>query len=377
MTTLPLLVRFIVGLSVLVLLGGLSTLGLERATGAFDDTVEVTLTVEGNVGQGLDTFSDVRIRGVRVGSVEGIELTEAGQARVTIGLEPDLDLPASTRASIEPLSVFGPKSVELQVDLTDTGPRLAAGDDLAVLDPPTELSELIVAATEILEAVDPAQLRAVQRALADGLIGRGGSIRQGLDAADDLTRVLDDRDATAAALIGDLRTLTDDLADRGPAATRAARSLRDGLPVIADTEEELAVLLDDTTRVTGDVARTLRAQADEFDPLLTGLERTTRLLSRRLDDTIDLVALFDDVFRLIDDAAQLDGPGDTRQAGIDAVLDEDLCLLIEGLCDDLPAGSDQLLRLRPIGDLLADLGSLLPDLDGLLPTPSVPISGGG
>lgn len=351
--------RFTVGLAAVVLTLALATLGVQSALGAFDEVVPVRLVVDGNAGQGLDTFSDVRIRGVTVGAVDDISLGPDGRAVVELALWPDLDLPASTVATIEPLSVFGPKSVELIVDPDDTGPRLQAGDTIAVREPPTELSELIVSATEILEAIDPAQLRTVQRVLAEGLTGRGGSIAQGIDGVDELTLVLADRDATAAALITDLRTLSAELADRGPAATRAARQLRAGLPILTDSEDQLAALLDDTARVSGDVARLLEGSDGDLERLVTGLERATRVLSPRTDDVIRLVVLFEEVFELLADASHITAPDGSRIAGIDAIFNEDLCLVVDGLCEQLPPGAGDLLDLRGPAEILAELTELL------------------
>lgn len=368
MTTLPLLARFTVGLAALVLTGAFATIGVGAATGAYDDVVEVTLVVDGAAGQGLDRFSDVRVRGVRVGSVRDIALADDGRAGIRLGLDPDLDLPASTVAAIEPLSVFGPKSVELRADLDDAGPRLADGDVIAAQAPPTELSELIAAATDILDAVDAEQLRTVQRALAEGRVGRGGSIRQGLDAADELTTVLARRDDDAEAVLGDLQRLTTDLRGEGATAVAAARSLADGLPVVAETETSLASFLDDGTRLAGDLGVVLDANRDQLRPLLDGLDRTARLLGGRLDETRQFLGVFESVFYLVVDAAQLPGPGDTTQAGIDTILDEDLCQLVEVLCRDLPEPLDglvgELLDLRDLADLIAQLTGLLSLGDG-------------
>ena len=82
-------------------------------TQKFTDFDEVELKTS-NIGLQLPIRADVKIRGVQVGEVTGIE-ADADGATLTLGLYPDMrdTIPGNVTGSIVPKTLFGEKYVSL------------------------------------------------------------------------------------------------------------------------------------------------------------------------------------------------------------------------------------------------------------------------
>lgn len=86
-----------------------------------------------NSAAGITVGTPVRMAGVGVGSVSGITLDQSTlTARIDFNINPDIDIPPSTRATIKSVSVLG----EMAVDLTYQTP---CGGDVPCLDSGSEL----------------------------------------------------------------------------------------------------------------------------------------------------------------------------------------------------------------------------------------------
>lgn len=333
----PLDPRAVIGMAIVVLLGGLSVLGVQQATGEFDADYELVAEFDDGVGQGLDTFSDVRIRGVPIGTVEAIDLGEDGRLRLRLSIQPDVEVPEGSRIEVEPLSLSCPRYVNV---VTGDGPPLADGDVLTMTEASPELGELVESATGLLQSLDADQITTVLEELADGLDGRGPSIGQGIDGLDDTTDVLAARTTETRELLTDVRALTEEFRGRGDDVTGAAAQLADVLPRYTATEQDVARVLDDVAVAFGEISTLLELHADELGPTIDGLQRTTDTLNANRARVPELVALFDEVFGFLSGVIRLE-----HEQGLQAAVDIQFttsspCELFEACLDGgfLPAG---------------------------------------
>lgn len=355
MRSLPLVVRFAVGLNCLVLMAAASTIGVRAATGAFADGYQLTAVFDHGAGLGLDTSSDVRLRGVTVGQVESIEASPRGQARVHLQLSPDVRLPRRVEVTVEPLSVFGPRDVELTVrGSLDQGPYATAGDELHRTRAGTEIAALVASATELLKAVDPTDIRVILGSLAAGMDGAGQDIRRGIDGTDQLVEVLHARRDDTRRLLADVRTVADRVADEGPTITAAGDRLRRSLPVISDHEPALARILDDLALTAGELAALLGPHRGTITRIVAGLSATVELLAHRLDVLLDLPGAFQDFFRLVAAAARLPVGDGSVQLVVDMLIGSNLCSSFQPCREVLPDAAQPLLDLEPVLDLIGD-----------------------
>ncbi|MEU1549547.1 MCE family protein [Nocardia sp. NPDC005745] len=118
-SVISLLVR---GLILVLVTVAVVTVLLMKSTGRFDDKVEVTALLE-QLGDGLPARSDVKFRGMLVGTVAEVAPAAGGPNRVRLVLDPAAaaGIPRTVTARVVPSNVFAVSSVQL----VDNGPGSA------------------------------------------------------------------------------------------------------------------------------------------------------------------------------------------------------------------------------------------------------------
>ena len=143
-------------------------------------------------GEGLHPGSAVVFRGVQVGRVSTITLSQ-NQAEVTVLIEPSFKVPTGATATIQPVNLFGAEQVAITTPNRDSeaGPYLEAGSTFAHATSSNELGDLFAAATPLLDKIDTNNLSTVLSELAQASQGEGPKIAQSISAGTQLAGLLD------------------------------------------------------------------------------------------------------------------------------------------------------------------------------------------
>ena len=270
--------RIAIGLCAIVLLAGIGTVGIDAALGEYASVYTLRATFPRS-GQGLDTFSTVKVRGVSVGTVSNIRLLADGQAEITMHIHDDVRVPDTASASAEPLSVFGPKFIKLTPGAHEvSGPFLADGGRITETTPPTEITDVLGDASRLLDAINPDELHTVIHTLAQGLDGLGPELGNAVDQSSTLLRTLATRDATLRQLLSDVAAVSDTLGSRGQEIGTTASDLNQVLPDVGQHGDELGQLLDATSRLSGDLADLVNGHASAIDQLVNGITPAVQAL---------------------------------------------------------------------------------------------------
>lgn len=211
--------------------------------GSFTPGVRVTVE-SGRSGLMLEHGAMVKAHGVHVGSVTAVHHTASG-AVVELRLDPDAaaQLPAGVGADIRATTVFGAKYVTL-TDPPAPGPvGLAEGTVLQASRVTVETNTVFESLSDVLRAVDPAELNRTLGALSSALRGQGEAFG----------RALVDTDTVLTRIEPRTETLRRDLA--------AAEVTAD---IYAGATDEIVASLDNLA-VTG---TTLVDRADDLDRVL-------------------------------------------------------------------------------------------------------------
>lgn len=156
--------------------------------GSFSSTVPVTLTAD-RAGLVMNPDAKVRLRGVVVGRVGDISESADG---VTLKLNMNPDqlkyIPANVRADIKSNTVFGAKSVNLEIPEDPSKARLSRGSTIETDHVVVELNTIYQRLVDVLAEVQPEKLNATIGAIDTALSGRGEEIGQGFADLSDLLR---------------------------------------------------------------------------------------------------------------------------------------------------------------------------------------------
>lgn len=281
--------QVLVGLVAFVLAVSVGQLALRYSGGHFDDTYDVVATFPA-AGQNLDTDSDVKIRGVTVGRVGAIALGEGGAAEVTLRLDDGVEVPASSTAVIRPVSIFGPKFIDLvfEPEALD-GELLADGDEVAATRSATELGDAVGSVYRLIDGIDTTEVATVFDAFAEAGDGLAPELGRILTNGSRVVATLDGRTAQLDQLLADAAALAETLAPRAPAVVAAAEDLHRVLPVLTDGEAGLDATLRRATALATDLTGLLRRNAAAIDAATVGGTDLTAFTYSRLASLIPAV----------------------------------------------------------------------------------------
>jgi phospholipid/cholesterol/gamma-HCH transport system substrate-binding protein len=287
---------FLAGVALMTVVALLIALSIALYLKVFKPAVMITLRAE-QAGLQLARYGDVRLNGVLVGQVRGID-QDGDEAVIEVALEPASaeTIPANVEATILPTTLFGQKYIAL------SGPRKPSQtpiEDGAVIPAErvktsVELNRVLNQLFPLLRTIRPADLNATLNALATALGGRGEQIGRTID---DLDAYLTSMNQHLPALEEDIRLLADvantysvatpDVVRILRNATVTSRTVLEKKAELTSFFEDVAGVSDTATRVLGaneqslirlgelsrPALRLLDTYAPEYPCLLKGIDR--------------------------------------------------------------------------------------------------------
>jgi phospholipid/cholesterol/gamma-HCH transport system substrate-binding protein len=231
----------------------------------FTRTVDVTLETS-HIGLQLNPRSDVKLRGIIVGSVRDIS-TNGDGAKVVLALKPSMTrmIPDNVSARILPKTLFGEKFVSLVPP--DHPDRPIRARDVIKRDDTTvgiEVEKVLNDALPLLTALDPADLNATLNALATALEGRGEELGRTLTELDGYLKKLNPHMSTA---IEDLRRLVTVSNVYSGVADDVVKVLQDSVltgNTIVDKQQQLQRFFADVTDMSDQANSVLEHNEDRL-----------------------------------------------------------------------------------------------------------------
>lgn len=230
-----------------------------KANGTFGGPTHLSAQLA-DAGGSLGKDADVKVRGVIVGKVTGIERGAAGGVRVDLSIAGDKlgMIPANVVARILPATVFGTSFVDLTTHGTESTQALQAG---AVIPADStqgtlELQQALDDIDTLVKAVGPAELASALGSAAQALKGRGQEIGTSIDLANEYLAKLNPKLPLARR---DLHKLVANLQLAEQVAPDLLQATNDALTTARTIVDQQAAL---TTVITGGTA--LTDQANTF-----------------------------------------------------------------------------------------------------------------
>ncbi|MET7772636.1 MCE family protein [Nocardia sp. NPDC005366] len=255
---------------------------LMKSAGTFDSKAEVVALLD-QVGDGLPPNSDVKFRGVLVGTVADVAPSiDGGTSRVRLRLDPGslASIPNSVTARVVPSNIFAVSSVQLVEN--GPGPALRAGaeieqdESLSTVQLQTALTELrdIVAATARIGTSDTVGVLAAVSKATDR---RGADIVQAGVQLDRITGELGAQIAPPGQPSA-MSALTDSVRGLATAAPDLLDVLHHAVLPMRTVVERDGELLDLLAAGTATLSRAGTGLDDHVDEVVTATEQLTPVL---------------------------------------------------------------------------------------------------
>ena len=270
--------RALAGALVALLLTSVSYLGARIALGALDEHYTVSVEL-GDLGQGVVTGTDVKIRGVRVGSVSGVELTDDYRAVAELVMDEGTRVPERSTFMVTGKTLLGEKQIEVVFDgAVEEGPFLADGTLVADPSRVVEVEDVLAALAEITTSIDPDDLATIFDDFFGTFEGMGPTIAKGIDqgsrAADVFARTLPDQITGTRAL----SQVAEAIGPTGEDFNRLGRNVVEGMPALSGNQEGLRRFLDSLGGAAKELGTAFRVARPDIDRLLVGGDNILRVL---------------------------------------------------------------------------------------------------
>jgi phospholipid/cholesterol/gamma-HCH transport system substrate-binding protein len=229
--------------------------------------------------QGLLVNDNVKISGVTVGKVTGIEVQPGGTALVRFAVRDDIVLRDDAVVSVRWRDVFGLRFLYLE---PGSGAAVAAGHTYPdeQTRAPVDLNVLLDRLVPVMQALDPEVQNQVLQALQEALVGREDEVRDLIRQGASLTQAIASRD-------DEIERLLVNAADTLDAYAQREQDLRALLASFAEVSETIAARNDELVSA---VVRIGDAQ-EELDRLLDANDDELRLALDELEDLATILAL--------------------------------------------------------------------------------------
>ena len=279
---------------VIITLLGVSYVGAKYAKlgSLFYDTsydVSAQFTQSG----GIFTGAEVDYRGVNVGRVTDMRLTDEGVSVVMSIDNGHKDIPADAKAVVANRSAVGEQYVDLEPQ-SDQRPYLKDGSVIASQDTSTPVSttELLTNLDALARSVPRKQLRTVVSSLGEAFHGTGPALSQIIDTSTSFIKTANDNFDTTTALIRDSQTVLQTQLDESSAIRSFAKDLSLFTDTLAGHDASLRKVIESGSATAAELRTFLQQNDVNLGRLISNLLTTGKVGVQNLAGTRAILVLY-------------------------------------------------------------------------------------
>jgi len=199
---------------------------------------------------GLNVGDDVRVAGVRVGTVSDIKLeyekeTSKRIAQVTFTVDKSRPLPKSVDITLRYRNLVGQRYIDIAQGTGDTG-TLPPGSIVlsSQTHPAVDLTVLFQGFRPLFQGLDADQINSLATELIQTLQGEGGSVELLLSNLADLSNSVADRDQVIGSVVTNLNNVLTTLGDRDTQLSNLIVQLQGFISGLAEDRDTIGSAID-------------------------------------------------------------------------------------------------------------------------------------
>jgi phospholipid/cholesterol/gamma-HCH transport system substrate-binding protein len=279
---------------VLITLVGVSYVGaryarLDRLV--LDDTYTVVAHFPDSGG--IFAGGEVTYRGVRVGEVTSLELTESG-VDLNLDIEEDFDtIPSDTLAVVGNRSAVGEQYVELQPQ-ADTEPYLEDDSEIATENTrtPIKVETLLTNLSNTVESVDKQALKTTVTEMGKAFEGTGQDLGKIIDSGNSFIEDANANFDVTTALIRDSNTVLTGQLAKASAIRTFARELQLFSSTLAGSDADLRRVIDSGSVTATELRTFIEDNEVQLGELVSRLVTTGEVVVKHLDGVEQVLVLY-------------------------------------------------------------------------------------
>lgn len=239
---------------------------------------------------GVNKGDDIRIAGVRVGTVKDIAITDRTRALVTFTVQDDARVTGATHATIKYRNLVGQRYIALSQEV-GSSERLPDGETIPIAKtaPALDLTVLFNGFKPLFQALSPADVNQLSYEIVQVFQGEGGTLESLLANTASVTSTLADRDEVINALIDNLNEVLANVADRDQQLNQLITTFRTFVSGLNDDREAILGSLDGISELSVETASLVQGirsplvdDIKELRTLTANIQRNRSELDRAL-----------------------------------------------------------------------------------------------
>jgi phospholipid/cholesterol/gamma-HCH transport system substrate-binding protein len=247
---------------------------------------------------GVTKGDDIRIAGVKVGTVKDIQIVDRTRALVTFSVQESTTLSRATRADIRYRNLVGQRYISLSNGIGDSD-RLKEGATIPVsqTSPALDLTVLFNGFKPLFEALSPSDINRLSYEIVQVFQGEGGTLEGLLAHTASVTSTLADRDQVISQLVDNLNEVLAHIGSRDDQLNRLITTFRTFVGGLKDDRQAILGSLDQISNLSVETAglvqgirkpfvediKNLRAVAENIDRNKAELDRALQVLPIKLE----------------------------------------------------------------------------------------------
>jgi len=234
---------------------------------------------------GLKSGEKVRIAGVPVGSVKGVEVGSDNLAYVSFDVDTKYPLLQSTRATVRYENLVGDRYLEL-LDGEGSREPLAKGETIPETQtaPALDLDLLLGGFKPLLRGLSADQVNDLSGALLQVLQGQGGTLVSLLGNTSSFTSTLADRDKLIGDVITNLNTTLTTIDDKGDQFSSTIDQLQQLVSGLAQDRDPIGAAIPKIATATDDLAQLLQGARPDLQSTIAHASDLATNLQNGQDD---------------------------------------------------------------------------------------------
>jgi phospholipid/cholesterol/gamma-HCH transport system substrate-binding protein len=211
---------------------------------------------------GVVKGDDIRVAGVKVGSVKNVEIVNRTQARITFTVRDATAVTRSSTATIRYRNLVGQRYIALTQGVGDTS-RLPAESTIPLsrTQPALDLTTLFNGFKPLFAALTPADINKLSYELVQVFQGEGGNLEGLLRSTGSVTQTLADRDQLIGDVITNLNTVLETIGNRDKQLSALITQFRAFMAGLVQDKDAILNSLDSVSalsRETADITTGIR-----------------------------------------------------------------------------------------------------------------------
>jgi len=224
---------------------------------------------------GVNKGDDIRVAGVKVGTVKDVSITDRTRAQITFTVDDSTSVTEATHATIKYRNLVGQRYIALTQDVGSTT-KLAEGATIPIArtTPALDLTVLFNGFKPLFQALSPSDINQLSYEIVQVFQGEGGTLESLLAHTASVTSTLADRDQVISDLVDNLSEVLDHVADRDEQLNELITTFRQFVGGLNSDSDAILGSLDQISELSVQTASLVKGIRS---PLVTDIANLRRL----------------------------------------------------------------------------------------------------